>query len=158
MPTRYTPAESAYIKRWRRQNPKKRWAHSQVERAVLRGRLIRESRCSVCGKEGAVAHHDDYDKPLDVRWLCQADHRRWHEAHGEGANASTPIPRRAESSRFVGVRLTARGAWRAEVIVKKRTLWTATFVSEVEAARARDAASLRIQGASARLNFPGDAR
>lgn len=30
------------------------------------------------------AHHDDYSKPLGVRWLCRDDHKAWHDAKGPG--------------------------------------------------------------------------
>ena len=33
--------------------------------------------CEVCGA-GAQAHHEDYLKPLDVRWLCPVHHRQRH--------------------------------------------------------------------------------
>ena|SRR5215471_6534448 len=37
--------------------------------------------CERCGAPNAHAHHDDYAKPLDVRWLCRAchgiEHRRF---------------------------------------------------------------------------------
>jgi hypothetical protein len=39
--------------------------------------LVRKP-CEVCG-EKAEAHHDDYAKPLDVRWLCFKHHREWHK-------------------------------------------------------------------------------
>jgi len=32
----------------------------------------------VCGAENAQAHHDDYSRPLDVRWLCDTHHRQHH--------------------------------------------------------------------------------
>lgn len=41
--------------------------------------LVRKP-CEVCG-EKAEAHHDDYAKPLDVRWLCFKHHREWHKIH-----------------------------------------------------------------------------
>jgi ribosomal protein S27AE len=41
------------------------------------GRLIRQP-CEVCGEKKVEAHHDDYDKPLDVRWLCPAHHAETH--------------------------------------------------------------------------------
>jgi hypothetical protein len=34
--------------------------------------------CEVCGAESAHRHHDDYDKPLDVRWLCREHHAELH--------------------------------------------------------------------------------
>ena len=27
------------------------------------------------------AHHNDYNKPLEIRWLCRNCHREWHKEH-----------------------------------------------------------------------------
>ena len=32
--------------------------------------------CEVCGDHASDAHHEDYRKPLAVRWLCKTHHRR----------------------------------------------------------------------------------
>ncbi len=56
--------------------PKKFKARNAVKKAVLRG-SIRPLPCFVCG-EAAEAHHPDYDRPLDVVWLCRAHHRQAH--------------------------------------------------------------------------------
>jgi hypothetical protein len=46
--------------------------------AIRDGRLVRQP-CEVCGTTLRVqAHHDDYTKPLDVRWLCFKHHREHH--------------------------------------------------------------------------------
>jgi hypothetical protein len=66
-------AKVAYLDR----NPVKRAAHQAVSNAVRDGRLIRQP-CEVCGAEKTQAHHDDYSKPLDVRWLCTKHHAEWH--------------------------------------------------------------------------------
>lgn len=58
----------------------------QVYRALYRKILIRQP-CEVCGISGKSdknrhivhAHHDDYNKPLDVRWLCKNHHFEWHK-------------------------------------------------------------------------------
>lgn len=57
-------------------------ARSLVRRAVEAGRLIRKP-CEVCGSSPADAHHDDYSKPLNVRWLCRPHHAE-HHAKAEG--------------------------------------------------------------------------
>lgn len=65
-------------KAWERRNPIKRSASTAVNNAIRDGRLIRQP-CEVCGAERAQAHHDDYSKPLDVRWLCTTHHAEWHK-------------------------------------------------------------------------------
>lgn len=52
-------------------------ARAQVNRAVRQGTLARGA-CEVCGKEGGAGHHDDYSKPLEVRWLCGVHHGLLH--------------------------------------------------------------------------------
>lgn len=76
-----TPEGRAAMNRGRRayldRNPLKRAAHVATGNAIRDGRLVREP-CEVCGHERAQAHHDDYSKPLDVRWLCVTHHKAWH--------------------------------------------------------------------------------
>lgn len=68
-------------------NPKKKTAQALVANQIRLGILKREP-CEVCGSGFSVhAHHDDYDKPLDVRWLCSPHHRQWHVENGPGINA-----------------------------------------------------------------------
>jgi hypothetical protein len=52
-------------------------AQNKVAQAITAGKLEKQP-CEECGNEKAVAHHDDYDKPLEVRWLCYRHHRLWH--------------------------------------------------------------------------------
>lgn len=66
-------------KAWRAQDKRRAAAHSAVARAIKSGRLERQP-CAHCGTEKAVAHHEDYDKPLDVMWLCQPCHTKRHVA------------------------------------------------------------------------------
>lgn len=55
----------------------KQEAHAAVAKAIADGELVREP-CEECGATPAVAHHDDYTKRLDVRWLCQSHHVALH--------------------------------------------------------------------------------
>ena len=69
-------------------NPKKRSVHMKVGNAIRDLKLFRRP-CEVCGAESnIVAHHCDYDKPLDIMWLCTAHHAGWHRVNGEGLNPS----------------------------------------------------------------------
>lgn len=57
-------------------------AHVQVNKAIAAGKLTRQP-CEVCGvAEPIHAHHDDYRKPLKVRWLCPMHHRQHHVQNG----------------------------------------------------------------------------
>ena len=54
--------------------------------AIKCGKLIEEP-CEVCGEVDHVhAHHDDYAKPMDIRWLCSVHHKQWHSDNGPGIN------------------------------------------------------------------------
>jgi hypothetical protein len=61
-----------------RTTPKER-ARQKVRYAVWAGKLVKPTACHECGTAGQVqGHHDDYDKPLDVRWLCTWCHAAVH--------------------------------------------------------------------------------
>lgn len=53
-------------------------ARSSLNNAVISGVVVRGC-CEVCGaSENVEGHHDDYTKPLDVRWLCREHHKEVH--------------------------------------------------------------------------------
>ena len=45
--------------------------------AIRTGKLLR-CPCEICGIIEVEAHHDDYTKPLMVRWLCVKHHKEFH--------------------------------------------------------------------------------
>jgi hypothetical protein len=45
-------------------------------------RVLDRKPCEVCGIEKVEAHHDDYSKPLQVRWLCKRHHCEHHRKAG----------------------------------------------------------------------------
>jgi hypothetical protein len=75
-----------------------RRAQAAVHYAIKTGALSRQP-CEDCGTlprfyqsglwaghQVVVAHHDDYSKPLDVRWLCRWCHAQHHVSIGSYAN------------------------------------------------------------------------
>ena len=63
-----------HTQRYRRLNPEKYKAHMVVNNALRCGKLIKQL-CEVCGSKEVENHHNDYSKPLEVRWLCRKHHR-----------------------------------------------------------------------------------
>jgi hypothetical protein len=64
-------------------------AQHLVERAIKKG-LLSPKPCESCGstgypykdgRRGIVAHHTDYNKPLEVVWLCEKCHFEWHRTN-----------------------------------------------------------------------------
>lgn len=62
-------------------------AQNILEYAIRKGKIKRLSKCERCGDTGVFkdgrtkiqAHHCDYNKPLDIIWLCQKCHHEWHK-------------------------------------------------------------------------------
>lgn len=70
-------ATAAAAKRAGEKYPERRRARTAVGNALRDGRLTR-GPCELAGNgecRGRVeAHHEDYERPLDVRWLCAKHH------------------------------------------------------------------------------------
>jgi ribosomal protein S27AE len=64
----------------RARSPEKYRARQAVAHAVRDGRL-RRMPCELCGSLRVQAHHHDYSRPLDIRWLCFKCHRE--NEHGQ---------------------------------------------------------------------------
>ena len=61
-------------------HPEKRKARHAVSNAIRDGRLERPLSCESCFQEKFVhGHHPDYDKHLDVYWVCSECHIELHK-------------------------------------------------------------------------------
>ena len=70
---------------WRQEDARRSLAHNQIARAIRNGSLVRQP-CIRCGEAKSLAHHEDYDKPLEVVWLCQPCHKQRHKEINELLN------------------------------------------------------------------------
>lgn len=92
---------------WRRANPERYRAHVSVQRALSSG-AIEKGPCEVCGNTVVDGHHDDYSKPLAIRWLCRKHHTQLHAQQRRETgmkrsmkrerNVSETLPKRRDSS------------------------------------------------------------
>lgn len=69
--------QSEYEKARRLLHPEMFKARNTLNNAIRDGKLERLA-CEVCGASRSQAHHEDYAKPLEVRWLCQIHHAQIH--------------------------------------------------------------------------------
>lgn len=65
------------IARYRERYPEKYAAHRALRNGLRSGNIVR-GICEQCGSADTEGHHDDYSKPLEVRWLCKAHHLGHH--------------------------------------------------------------------------------
>ena len=71
-------ATTEITRAWRAEDSRRLVAHSQVAKAIRNGTLVRQP-CVRCAEAKSIAHHEDYDHPLVVMWLCQACHKQRHK-------------------------------------------------------------------------------
>lgn len=80
-------------------------AYAAVQEAMRNGTLIRPEYCEMCNVRCKPhAHHENYEKPLEVKWLCAECHyRKVHKMKvtGEGYHPTTRRYRHGEILKHV---------------------------------------------------------
>jgi len=66
------------LRKSERKHLHKKQARALLHKAVVNGKVIKPSNCEQCGGTNPQAHHHDYEKPLDVIWLCVSCHSKEH--------------------------------------------------------------------------------
>ena len=75
--------EWARSKAWMEKNIIKRAAHILAYNALRNGRLTK-GKCERCGTAKNIqSHHENYEKPLEVNWLCRNCHGIRHREINE---------------------------------------------------------------------------
>lgn len=75
---------AAYMREWRKFHPltkEQRFKHnvrSKLNVYIRKGR-VKKHPCEVCGDKNSQGHHEDYNKPFEVVWLCQKHHTDHHK-------------------------------------------------------------------------------
>jgi ribosomal protein S27AE len=97
-------------------------ARHAIRNAVRDGKVVKPDRCERCGLQVPLqAHHDDHDRPLDVRWYCSPYHGLEHRKH-QGPTELQSL--RDENARlraalqpFAGIALAQDGDKRAKDMI-----------------------------------------
>lgn len=64
----------------------KRSVRKVTQYYIKTGIIVKQS-CEVCAvNEDVEAHHDDYNKPMEVRWLCRKHHLEHHKNEKRSTN------------------------------------------------------------------------
>lgn len=63
---------------WAERNPEKTSAVHAINNAVRDGKIFKKP-CEICGEHKVQAHHYDYSRPLEVKWMCIYHHSQWHK-------------------------------------------------------------------------------
>lgn len=73
-----------YMREWRKgreltaEQKKKDSCRSYAGVYLRRGKI--EKKSCACGNQDSEMHHHDYDKPLEVEWLCRKCHLSLHRS------------------------------------------------------------------------------
>jgi hypothetical protein len=71
-------------KLWQEKNREKHLAHRAIDVLVNQAGWIKPTTCQHCGIECLTqAHHEDYSRRLDVKWLCVWCHNKIHRGEIE---------------------------------------------------------------------------
>lgn len=86
---RYREKNVEEIRKRRNELRKEKKIHNTIEvkarkavfMAIKKGCLVRANNCQMCNKEcKPEAHHGDYNRPLEVIWVCKPCHGTIHMA------------------------------------------------------------------------------
>ena len=70
----------------RKYDKNKKAASGKLNKALFRKEIIKKP-CVICGNEKSEGHHDNYENPLSVVWLCRKHHGMAHrKAIKQGVN------------------------------------------------------------------------
>lgn len=83
----HLPKLRRHVAKHREKYPEQAEANRIFSQAIRNKRIIRPNACELCGtspppnrlgRSSIQGHHDDYSKPLEVRWFCQPCHIEHH--------------------------------------------------------------------------------
>lgn len=124
----------------------KRLARKALNHAVAAGKVVSQA-CEQCSAPKAQGHHEDYSKPLVVRWLCAKCHSILHNQKHALTKACevcgkqfTPHPTKRERAKTCSPACRAAAISRALIAEPVIPPWAKLDKVQADAIRARYAA------------------
>lgn len=65
------------VREYESRNPEKKKAWGILNKEIKNGKIVKQP-CIVCANKIVQGHHEDYNKPLEVVWLCSTHHKDVH--------------------------------------------------------------------------------
>jgi hypothetical protein len=86
---------NSIAKKYKDRFPNKTNAWNILKEAIRINKINKPNECSMCNKNNIniIGHHKDYDKPLDVIWVCEICHKELHK----NINKETHAPQHMEN-------------------------------------------------------------
>lgn len=76
---RFREYQNKYSIRKTKEGDKRYIARKILNLAIKSGMMVRPNNCSICRLQIMVeGHHEDYNKPLDIIWVCKNCHWEIH--------------------------------------------------------------------------------
>lgn len=69
--------------------PDKNKARALMAKAIRDG-VLKRMPCEVCAEVKSEGHHEDYFKPLEIKWLCKKHHAEVHRKYKIPPKRSIP--------------------------------------------------------------------
>lgn len=85
---KYKECRNKYHKKYQKDDTdyrRKKYLCRQKTNYYIKNYILIKTPCEVCGKLKVDAHHTDYNKPLEVVWLCRKCHKKIHNSNDEVA-------------------------------------------------------------------------
>lgn len=120
------------MRQWSEEEKRRHRVRSVTAYAVLRGVLTKQP-CARCGAAKVQAHHTDYERPLEVVWLCRPCHLTEH-AQGRDHSLCTKCGDEPRAGKSVWGRqclAAAKAAQRGRAKVPEPVLTAADLGQEI---------------------------
>lgn len=76
-----TEVRNLWAQRYRTKYREKDLARQKASKAIRKGKIQKPQTCERCGEQfsNLQAHHENYEKPLEIVWLCESCHKLLHK-------------------------------------------------------------------------------